>query len=69
MSMLYFDVLDLDCEMADNRLNDQANSKKQELLTSDLMKELKLCIINDKYIEEKICVENASGSMIRIRKC
>ena len=39
--------------MAENRLNDQMNSEKQELFTSDLMKELKLCIINDKYIEEK----------------
>ena len=33
---------------------------------SDLMKELKRCIINDKYIKWKIYVENPSGNKIRI---
>ena len=42
-SMLYLDVLHLDYVIEDIGLNDQMNSKKQELLKSDL--------INDKYIE------------------
>ena len=34
-------------------LNDQMNSKKQEILNSDRMKELRRChgVINDRYIE------------------
>ena len=53
MSMLYLDVLDLDYIIAVIGLNDQMNSKKQEVLKSDRMKELKRCegIINDRHIE------------------
>ena len=43
MPMLYLDVLDLDYMIAVIGLNDQMNSKKQEVFKSDLMKELKRC--------------------------
>ena len=39
--MLDFDVLDLDYIIADIGLNDQMNSKNQEFLKSDRMKEMK----------------------------
>ena len=53
MSMLYLDVLDLNNILAVIGLNDQMNSKEQEVLKTDRMKELKRCqgIINDEYIE------------------
>ena len=53
MSMPYLDVLDLGNIIAVKGLNDQMNSKKQEVLKSDRMKELKRChgIISDGYIE------------------
>ena len=53
MSMLYLDVLDLDYRIGVSGLNDQMNRKKQAVLKSDRMKELKWChgIINDRYIE------------------
>ena len=53
MSMPYLDVLDLGNIIAVIGLNDQMNSKKQEVLKSDRMKELKRVhgIINDGYIE------------------
>jgi len=46
------------------------NSKEEELLESDRMKELKGChsVINDRCIEcaGKCCVENSTGHKIRI---
>ena len=54
MSMPYLDALDLDNIIAVIGLNDPMNSKKQEMLKSDRMKELKRCdgSINDGYIEK-----------------
>ena len=43
MSMLYLDVLDLDYIIAVVGLNGQMNSKKQGVLKSVRMKELKRC--------------------------
>ena len=39
VAVLYFDVLNLDYMITDMGLNDQMNSKKQEVLKSDRMKE------------------------------
>ena len=41
--MLYLDVLDLDYRIRVIGLNDQMNRKKQAVLKSDRMKELKQC--------------------------
>ena len=54
MSMLYLDVLDLDYIMSAIGLNDQMNTKKQEVFKSDQTKEPKRChgsIINVRNIE------------------